>query len=84
MKFFPLGIEYSSSVTYDENRYFFFSKLSEATLGLSERLTMFFSFVFYGTAILKCVVNEELAEVNAMFSTMSGYQEARDGKRLGT
>jgi hypothetical protein len=81
-KLFPLGIGYASSAPYDENFNFFFSKLYDSKLGINENLTLLFALVLYGTSILTDAVGEELAEINALQATMSGYLSARKGNQL--
>lgn len=81
-KLFPLEFKYASSAPYDENFNFFFTKLNDSELGITENLPLLFALVLYGTSILADVVGEELAEINALQATMSGYLSARKGNQL--
>ncbi len=81
-KIFPLGLEYSSSVPYDENFKFFFSKLNDISSDLCGSSIKLYALVLYGSQILSHIVGDELANLNAMYSAMGGYLKAKQNKRL--
>lgn len=81
-KLFPVGLEYSSSVPYDENFIFFYSKLNDIISDLCSSPIQLYALVLYGAQTLSYIVGEELANINSLSSAMVGYLKSKQSKGL--